>query len=82
MDDDLLRARLGERFEQNLRAAAHEMHVEEHFGERPQLRDDRRAEGDVRHEMAVHDVEVQPFRAGLGGAVNVLGELAEIGGEQ
>ena len=43
----------------------HEMHVERKRRVFSHRRDDRRPERNVIDEMAVHDVEMQPVRAGL-----------------
>jgi hypothetical protein len=67
----------GERFEQDFRLGAHEMHVEKKFFcQRADGFDDGGAEGNVRHKMAVHDVEVQPVGAGAFGAHGFLAERA------
>ena len=76
VDDHFVRAGLGKRFEQNFRLAAHEMDVKKNFRQRPDGFDDLRAEGNVRHEMAVHDVEVQPVGAGLGARTASLPKTA------
>ena len=75
VDDHFVRAGLGKRFEQNFRLGTHEVDVEKKFlRQRPDGFDDLRAEGNVRHEMAVHDVEVQPVGAGPVGAFGFLAE--------
>jgi hypothetical protein len=38
-------------------------------------------ERDVIDEVAVHDVEMQPIRAGCFGAMDLFGEIGKIGGE-
>jgi len=40
------------------------------------------AEGNIRHEMAVHDVEVQPIGTSAGGTGGFRAQTREIGGEQ
>ena len=59
VDDDLVRAGFDKWLQQNFRFAANQMHVEKKFfGVRPHGGDDGGAEGNVRHELAVHDIEV------------------------
>src|ERR1035437_115194 len=83
VDDDLIRARLDEGFEENLRLAAHEVNVEEKFfGVRTDGGDDVGAERNVWHELAVHDVEVQPVGPGALGAYSFQAQMGEISGEQ
>jgi len=50
------------------RARAHEMHIEEQFVEWANCLDDGRAKRDVRDKMPIHDVQMQPFRAGAADA--------------
>jgi len=38
------------------------MHVERHVRQRPQRRDHIRSKADIRHKIAVHNVEMQPVR--------------------
>ena len=77
------RAGLRERLQQNLRLAAHQVNIkEEILGVRPHGGDDVGAEGDVRHKLAVHDVEVQPVGAGPFGAGGFFAQAGEIGGQQ
>ena len=42
----------------------HQVHVERECRDLPDGLDDDRAHREVRHEMAVHNVDVQPVRAG------------------
>ena len=82
VNDDLVGAGSGKRFQQNFRLGTHEMNVEKHFGQRADGAHDCRAEGNVRHEMAVHDVKVQPVGAGTVGACGFLAKAGGVGGEQ
>src|ERR1041385_6122019 len=58
------------------------MNVEKHFRAGPDGFDDMRPEGNVRHEMAVHDIQVQPLRARPVGALDLFGEASVIRGQQ
>src|SRR3954466_5817495 len=58
------------------------MDVEEHPCQRANRFDYRRAERNVRDEMAVHDVQVEPIGPGRAGAGGFFGELAKIRREQ
>ena len=46
-----------------------------------QRRDDRRADGDVRHEMPVHDVHMQNGAAAVDRGLRLRAEPGEIGGQ-
>ena len=63
MEGDEVRAALREITDVADRVVDHQMHVEEHAGDLPDRRDHRKTEGDVRDEIAVHHVDVQPFYA-------------------
>ena len=76
VNDHFVRAGLGERFKQNLRLGTHEVNIEKQFGERSHRLDHLRAERNVRHEVAIHDVKMQPVGTGISGT---SGPLAEAG---
>ncbi len=57
------------------------MHVEWQLGAFTQRRQDGRTETDVRNEMTVHDVKVEPVGSPLFRKADLLLEAAEIGGE-
>ena len=82
VNDDFVRAGPGKRFEQNFGLGTHEVDVKKHFGQRTNGADDFRAKGNVRHEMPVHDVEVQPVGAGTVGAFDFPAKTGVVGGEQ
>ncbi len=59
----------------------HQMHVHDALDVRPDCGAHRRTEGEVRHEMAVHYIDMHPVAAlGLDGAA-FGAEIGEIGGE-
>ena len=62
VDVHLIGAGPCERFQKNFRLGTHQVHIEKQLGQRAQRLHHGRTEGDVRHEMAVHDVEMQPIR--------------------
>ena len=64
MNDDFIRAGFGEGFQQNFRPGAHQMNIKKELGQRSDRADDFGSEGYVRHEMSIHDIEVQPIGAG------------------
>ena len=82
MNGDFIRAGPGKGFDQNLRPRAHEVNVEKHPGQGTNGAHDFRPKGNVWDEMPVHDVEVQPVRAGTVGAFDFPAEAGVIGGEQ
>ncbi len=47
----------------------------------PNRLDDRRAHREVRHEVPVHHVHVDPIGAGVGGLGHLLAETGEVGGK-
>ena len=59
----------------------HQVHIERLRGRAAHGIDDRGAERDVRHEPAVHDVDVDPIGAGLIDRANFLAEPPQIGGK-
>jgi hypothetical protein len=58
------------------------VNVKKHFGQRPEGPDDFRSEGNIGNKVAVHDVQMQPIRAGTVGALNLTAEAGTIGSEQ
>ena len=71
-------AGLGEVVEQVTRVVDHQVAVEVQVGARPQALHHRRADREVRHEVAVHHVDVQ--QVGLrADPVDLGGELGEVG---
>ena len=82
MDVEDIAARLRERLELALRLLDHQVDVEREAGHLAHGLDDERAEGDGRHEVAVHHVEVEVVRArGLHGS-HLLSQPAQVGGEE
>ena len=63
------------------RLADHQVGVERQLRPRPQMLDRLRAERQVRDEVAVHDVEVDPVGAGLLDPPDGVGEVREVGVE-
>ena len=59
----------------------HEVAIERQFGDGADGFDDRRTEGDVGNEVAVHDVDVDDGAARRGGKGDLVGEVREVGGE-
>ncbi len=55
----------GEGFEQDFRLGAHQVHVKEESAQGADGLDDLRAKGNIRHKVTVHNVQMQPVRAGL-----------------
>ena len=81
MDADEAGAGFGERLDVMLRLVEHQVHVEEELGGPAERRDRARAEGEVRHEMPVHDVEVDPRQAQAFDQRRAVGEAGVIPGE-
>ena len=81
MDGDDVRAGLGEGIQEQIDRRDHQMDVERLFAVRAQRFHDRGADRQVRHEMPVHHVDVDPVGAGRVDRAHFLAELGEVGGE-
>ena len=81
MDGDAVAARLRKSFEIWVGRRDHQVAIEIGLRVRPQRLDDIRAERDVRDEMAIHDVEMDPVGTGSNDVAHFLSELGVIGGE-
>ena len=77
VDGATVRPGVPERLEVVTRVRHHQVAVEEHPRVLAQRRDDRRPDRQVRHEVAVHDVDVQPVR-GRRHLADRLGQAAEV----
>ena len=64
-----------------IRMLDHEMDVERKLGVLSHGRDHGGTEGNIVHEMAIHDVEMQPIGAGIFGAMDLGFETREVRGE-
>ena len=82
MHQDVVGPGIGERRDERIDRRDHQMHVERQCGVRAQALQDRRAEADVRHEMAVHHVEMQPVGARRLDRRHLVAQSGEIGGEE
>jgi hypothetical protein len=60
----------------------HEVAVEERVGVLGEALDHGRAEGEVRDEVPVHDVEVEPVRAAVDDLLGLVRHAGEVGGEE
>ena len=82
MDRHDVRASLDEGLEIGIGRRDHQVHVEGQRAVPAQRAHQRGAEGDVRHEMPVHDVEMQPVGAGGFDGVNLLAQSGEVSGQE
>ena len=82
MQADVVGAGVDEGVQIGIDRRDHQVDVERQFGVLAQGRQHGRAEADVRDEMAVHDVQMQPIGAGGFDSADLLPQPAEIGGEQ
>ena len=73
-------AGLREVVEEITRVVDHQVAVEVQVGTRSKARNDGRADREVRHEVAVHDIDVQQVSLGRD-ARDVVGECGEVGRE-
>ena len=60
----------------------HQMHIKGDGGVAAQRLDQRWPKGDVRDEMPIHNVQMQPIRACCGHGTHFLTEFGEIGGQK
>ena len=74
-------AGLGECLDERIDRRDHQVHVERQPGAGTQALQDRRAEADVRHEMAIHHVEMQPIGAGCFDRCHFVLQSREVGRE-
>ena len=81
MDGQDVGARLAIGLQPGVDRRDHQMHVERKFRVRPQGLHHIRADGDVRHEMAVHDVDMDPVRAGSVQRANFFAQHREVAGK-
>ena len=82
MHADMIGTCLGKGGDVGIDRGDHQMHVQLHRGMRAQGFDDQRAEGDVGDEMAVHDIQMQPFRAGALHRFGFFAQAGEISGQK
>ena len=71
----MIGAGLGKGGEIALRLDDHQMHIERLSCVASHRFDDDRPEGDIRHEAAVHDVDMNPVGAGLIDSPDLVGEM-------
>jgi hypothetical protein len=62
-----------------VRIGDHQVCIEWQFAERLQGPDNGRSVREIRHEVAVHDVEMYPVRAAALGGAHRLTEIARVG---
>ena len=79
MHQQVVGAGIGECRDEGIDRRNHQMHIERQLGVRAQAAQDGRAEADVRHEMAVHHVEMQPVGARRLDRRHFVSQSSEIG---
>jgi hypothetical protein len=72
---------LGKGVYERIHRRDHQVHVERLFRMRTKLLDHGRAEGQVRHEMAVHDIDVDHVGASMVDGPDFLTETGKVCGE-
>ena len=82
MDGQHGRASVAEHADVLLRIVHHQMDVQGQIGElRMERRRQRGAEGEIRHEMGVHDIHMEPVRPGVHHALHVAAHVEGIGSQ-
>src|SRR5689334_25157600 len=82
MHQDMVGPGISERRDERIDRLDHQVHVERQSAMWTEALQDRRTEADVRHEMAVHDVEMQPIGSGGLDRRNLLAQTREIRSQQ
>ena len=82
MDGDRIGARLDENLDVLLRLADHQVRVERQLGDLAHRFENRHAHRKIRHEVAVHHIEVEQVGARTLDRANLVAETREIGGQQ
>ena len=67
-----------ERLDVPLGLGDHQMGIEEHLAALAKRLDDRHAETDVRHEVAIHHIEMEYLRPGLFNFRNLVAQTREV----
>ena len=81
MEGEAVGAGVGVLVDVALRPLHHQVHVERAVGDPAEGPDHRRAEGEVRDEVPVHHVHVDPVRAAGERGVHLLAQPAEVGAQ-
>ena len=81
VDADPVGSGIGKRGDEVVGILDHEVAIEGQACGLAQALDDRRAEGDVGDEVAVHDVDMDDGSATAFGCGNLVGEVREVGGQ-
>ena len=79
MHRDPVGAGIGEILDERIHRRNHQMHVERLFRMRLDRFHDRRADGDIGHEMAVHDIDMDEIGARLLDRLDLGAQAREIG---
>ena len=82
MHQDMVGPGISERRDERINRLDHQVHVERQSAVGTQALQDRWPEADVRDEVAVHDIEVQPIGSGALDRRNFLAETREIRSQQ
>ena len=78
MDGDDLGAGVGIGIQQRVRIGYHQMRIEQLTGNMAKRLDHGRAKGQVRHEMAIHHIKMDPVRAGAVDSRHLVGETGKV----
>ena len=81
VERDDVRAGLSEGLDLRLGMLDHQVDIEDALRCLAQALDDRRAQRDVRHVRAVHDIDVDVIGAGVRDTLDLIGQVSKIGGK-
>ena len=78
VDEEMIGTGLGKGGEMAFRLDDHQMHVERLLRAAAHRLHDQRPDRDIRHEAAVHDVDMNPVGAGRLDGANFIGKMSEV----
>jgi len=79
LNKEMIGSGFGKIFKIALRLDDHHVYLQRLRGRAAHRVHDRRAEGDIRHEPAIHDVDMHPIGAGLINGANLFSKPPQIG---
>ena len=81
MKRDDVGARLGKRLNLRLGVLHHKVHIEDGICHLAQALHYGRADGDIRHERAIHNIDMHILRTSIRNLFHLVGQMGEVGGK-
>jgi len=82
VDEKRVGASRGKLVEKEVRVRDHQMRFEGQMRHSPKRLDDRGAHGEIRHEVSIHHIDVDPIRPGPLGLDHLITQAGEVSGEK